>query len=172
MEDNNSNSDQQTPNTSTQTAPAQQKKKNKFSFTWILLIVFALMIANNFRPKKTVSMNWFDYETGVQTAQQQDKPLMIAFFKKGQKFSEDMLADTYKNQNIIDYIEANFVPVYVNVDKQQKLAEKYSVSYYPMHLFATPDNKEIVKTRRGYDTPSQFMPVLNEALEKMDRTPK
>ena len=152
--------------------PASAQKKKKSPFKWVLLIVFALMMVNLFRPQHKPSMNWLDYEAGIKAARQQNKPLMIAFYKSGQRFSDDMWADTYANKNIIKYIQANFIPVLVDSDKSPDLVKEYEVTYFPLHIFKTSDNKEIVKTRRGYDTPGQFMPVLNEVLEKLNRKPK
>ena len=145
-------------------APA--KKKSKFSFTWIVVIFVALMLFNFVRPRPNPQVNWLDYETGIKTAKQQNKPILIAFYKKGHPFCEKMWADTYANQEMIDFIEDNFVPVFVDVDEQPALAKEYDVTYFPLHVFKTSDNKQILKTRRGYDTPSQFSPVLNQVLEK------
>jgi hypothetical protein len=78
-----------------------------------------------------------------------------------------MWANTYASQTSINFIEQNFVPIMVDVDKEPALVKEYKVSYYPTHFIKTPDNKEIIKTRRGYDTPAQFRPFLLDGLKAM-----
>lgn len=165
MEENHSNMNNTDSPETKAAEPSPVKKKSKFSFTWILLIAFVLIFANIFRPKHTPQMHWLDYEAGIKIAQQQNKPMMLAFYKPHHSRCIDMWNDTYTNRHTIDFIEANFVPIYVDVDQQPDIAKKYEVAYYPMHIFITKDNKKIIKTRRGYDTPTQFMPILMEVLE-------
>jgi thioredoxin-related protein len=168
MEENTPQSEAASENKPNQPQPNKKPKNKNLSFSWILLIAFGLMILNIIRPHKTYSMDWLDYESGIQTAAKQHKPIMIAFYKKDNKFSEEMWADTYANKDMIDYIENTFVPILVDVDKNPEIAKEYEVSYYPFHVFKTSDNKEILKTRRGYDTPGQFKPILLEVLDKLE----
>jgi thioredoxin-related protein len=145
--------------------------KKGSNFKWILLIVFAAMIIRPFFKAKPPELAWQDYETGVKLAQEQDKPILLAFYKAGERFCTDMWANTYANKNAIKFIEDNFVPIFVDVVKQPNLAKEYKISYYPTHFIKTPDNKEIIKTRRGYDTPGQFRPFLLEGLAGAGKEP-
>lgn len=145
-------------------------KKNNFK--WILLVVFIAMIVRIILTPQDLELQWLDYESGIKVAKQENKPILIAFYKVGTKFCSEMWGDTYNNEKIIKFIEANFVPIMVNVDKQPDLVREYEVGYYPTHFIKTPDNKEIVKTRRGYDTPGQFTPILIEGLNRMGLKPK
>ena len=146
--------------------------KKKGRFKWILLIVFIAMVVRVILAPKGVELQWFDYESGTKLAAEQDKPILIAFYKAGAPFCTDMWGDTYAHEASIRFIEANFVPVLVDVDKRPELAREYEVTYYPTHFIKTPGNKDIVKTRRGYDTPGQFRPFLIAGLEKMGLEPR
>jgi len=147
--------------------------KKKGHFKWILLVVFIAMFARVILfPKKKVELHWFDYESGTKLAAEQDKPIFIAFYKAGTRFCSEMWSHTYKNEASVIFIEQNFVPIFVDVDKQPELAREYEIDYYPTHFIKTPDNREIIKTRRGYDTPGQFRPFLITGLEKMGLEPK
>ena len=146
------------------------KKKNNFK--WILLIVFIALIARTLITSKTPEVAWLDYASGVKLAKEQDKPILIAFYKANTRMCTDMWSDTYAHESTINFIEQNFVPIFVDVDKEPALAKEYDIGYYPTHFIKTPDNKDVIKTRRGYDTPGQFRPILIGALEKMGRQPK
>ena len=146
------------------------KKSNNFK--WIFLIVFFALIVKIILTPKGPELGWFDYESGIKLAKQENKPILIAFYKIGTKFCREMWSDTYTNKGMIEFIEANFVPIMVDVDKRADLVKEYEVGYYPTHFIKTPDNTEVTKTRRGYDTPGQFRPILLEGLQKMNREPK
>lgn len=169
MEDKKSEIGDQTPESADSGKPAPKKKSN---FKWILLIVFVAMMAKIILAPKAPEVQWLDYESGVKLAKQQGKPILIAFYKAGYRFCTDMWADTYANEPSIKFIEDNFIPILIDGDKQPGLAKEYDVTYYPTHFIKTSDNKEIIKTKRGYDTPGQFKPFLLESLEKMNRKPK
>ena len=169
MEDKKSDPDITPAETVNNSKPAAKKKSN---FKWILLIVFIALIAKVILAPKEPEVAWLDYESGIKIAKEQDKPILIAFYKAGNRFCNDMWGDTYAKQTSINFIEQNFVPIFVDVDKEPNVAKEYDVSYYPTHFIKTPDNKETIKTRRGYDTPGQFKPFLLEGLEKMERKPK
>jgi len=168
MEDKKIENDDQPPESIGTRKPAPKKKSN---FKWILMLVFAALIIRPFFKAKAPEVAWQDYETGIKLAQQQNKPILLAFYKAGTRFCRDMWADTYANKNAIKFIEDNFVPIFVDVDKQPDIAKEYNVSYYPTHFIKTPDNKKIIKTRRGYDTPAQFKPFLLEGLEGAGKEP-
>jgi hypothetical protein len=168
MEDKKPQNDEQAPQ-NTEVVKSVPKKGSNFK--WILLAVFAVMIIRPFFKAKPPELAWQDYETGVKLAQELDKPILLAFYKAGERFCTDMWANTYANETTIKFIEDNFVPIFVDVVKQPNLAKEYKISYYPTHFLKTPDNKEILKTRRGYDTPTQFKPFLLEGLERAGKEP-
>ena len=145
--------------------------KKKSGFKWILLVVFIALIARPFIKSETPELNWQDYEPGVKLAKEQDKPILIAFYKEGARFCTDMWANTYADKTSIKFIEDNFIPIFVDVDKQPDLVKEYNVGYYPTHFIKTPDNTEIIKSRRGYDTPVQFKPFLLEGLKGAGKEP-
>lgn len=145
-------------------------KKSKFKY--ILLIVFIAMILKIVLTPKGPELQWLDYESGTKLAKQENKPILIAFYKAGTRFCTDMWNHTYTNEKTIQFIEANFVPILVDVNRQSDLAKEYDVGYYPTHFIKTPDNKEIIITRRGYDTPGQFRPFLIEGLKRMELEPR
>ena len=169
MEDKKSDANTPQPETAEKPKTPAKKKNN---FKWILLLVFAALIAKVLLAPKDQEVAWLDYESGVKLAAKEDKPILIAFYKANNRFCTDMWNNTYVHAPSIQFIEQNFVPIFVNADKDPALAKEYDVSYYPTHFIKPPDNSRIIKTRRGYDTPGQFRPFLLEGLEKMNREPK
>ena len=165
MEEKNTKSE--TP--AEQPTPSAAAPKKKSPFKWILLIVFAAIILNVIRTQEKSSVAWQDYDTGIKLAKENDKPILISFYKESARMCREMWKTTFANKNMINFIENNFVPIMVDVDQQPELAKEYEVSYYPTHFIKTPDNSKILKTRRAG---VNFMPFMLEALENMDRKPK
>ena len=117
-------------NNSTEKAlAAAPVKKKKSPFMWILLIVFAALVLNAMRTPEKPQMSWMDYKTGIRTAAEQDKPLLISFYKADARMCKDMWSNTYANQSMIDFIESNFIPVMVDVDQEPDLTKEYDVGY-------------------------------------------
>ncbi|MHC4265644.1 MAG: DUF255 domain-containing protein [Planctomycetota bacterium] len=117
------------------------------------------------------TVKWIeDYEKGIKLAQQQNKPALLAFYKANTTFASDMWRDTYRNPQVIDYLESNFIPVFIDVDKQSELAEKYGISYYPTHYIKYPDKDEVKGPLIGYDPPGIFIRKTQEILKEMGIT--
>lgn len=170
MEDKNTDTDKSQGET---VDNANTVVKKKGGFKWILIVAFIAIFARViFNPKKPVELHWFDYESGTKLAKEQDKPILIAFYQADKQYCKDMWGDTYKHEASIRFIEANFVPIMVDVDEQPELAKEYEINYYPTHFIKTPDNKKVIKTRRGHDPPRVFKDYMLTCLEEMGLEPK
>ena len=64
------------------------------------------------------------------------------------------------------YVEANFVPIFIDVDKQPAIAEQYNVGYYPSHYVKLPDSEEVFGPRVGHDPPALFIKELKKLLDR------
>jgi len=146
--------------------PAAEKKKSRG--LWILFLVFFVFVASVFLTQHRDTIDWIeDYEAGIKLAKQQNKPILLAFYKLHTRFCSDMSQNTYNNPDVIDYVEANFIPILIDVDKQPEIAKRYNVNYYPTHYIKRPDSNELIGPHVGYDVPSVFIQKLKELLKKM-----
>jgi len=162
-------------NLNNQDAPAQQMPENvlpavekkRSRALWILFLVFFIFVATVFLTQHRDTIDWIeDYEAGIKLAKQQNKPILLAFYKLHTRFCTDMSQNTYNNPDVIDYVEANFIPILIDVDKQPEIAKRYNVNYYPTHYIKPPDSNELIGPHVGYDVPSVFIHKLKELLKK------
>lgn len=161
---NNNASGKQTPE---QVPPAAEKKRSRG--LWILLLVFLVFVAAVFLTQHKGTINWVeDYEAGMKLAKQQKKPVLLTFYKLHTRFCSDMSQNTYNDPHVIKYVETNFVPVFIDVDRQPEIAKLYNVDYYPTHYIKQPDSNELIGPHFGYDVPSVFIKKLEDLLAKMD----
>jgi len=160
-----------------QNAPIQQEpkkitppaKKKHYRALWTLFLVFFVFVAIIFLTKHKDTIDWVeDYEAGIKLAKQQNKPVLLTFYKLHTRFCSDMSQNTYNNPDVIKYVEANFVPILIDVDKQPEIAERYHIDYYPTHYIKPPDSDELIGPHVGYDIPPVFIQKLKDLLKQTE----
>ena len=132
------------------------------SFVFIGFIVFVFLTQNR------EAIHWIeDYDAGVAQAKQQNKPVLLAFYKANARFCEVILKEVYVDPRVIKYVGENFVPIFIDVDKQPDIARRYHVDYYPTHYIKRPDNDELFGPILGPMRPAVFINRLDDLLKKM-----
>ena len=153
--------------------PSATAAKKQYQTMWILFFVFLGFVIFVFLTQHKETINWIeDYELGIKQATQQNKPVLLAFYKAGTRFCEDISQNTYVNPDVIKYVEKNFVPIFIDVDKQPDIARRYSVNYYPTHYVKKPDSDELFGPILGYKIPSVFISELGKLLKKVNAAGK
>jgi len=132
-EHNNHKQKRQAPNN------GHKKQQNSTRAVMFICLLFIIVVTIVFLTQKKTSINWIeDYDEGIKLAQQQDKPVLLCFYKKYTRYSSQMWQGIYNRPEVKAYIETHFVPVLIDVDKQPKIAKLYNVTYYPTHFIKFP----------------------------------
>jgi hypothetical protein len=137
------NHDVSTERTPKETSSPAGKKQSRT--LWIIILVFIIFVVTVFLTEnKEDPTDWWekDYHTGIELAKRQNKPALLCFFKQGTRFSSDMWQDVYSKPDVKKYVEANFVPILIDVDKQPEIAKRYNVTYYPTHYVENPNTNQ------------------------------
>jgi hypothetical protein len=142
---------------------------NKTRPLLIIFLVFISLVVFVFLKQKPVSINWLDYQTGMKMAQEQNKPVLLAFTKVGHRFCIMINNDTYKNPLIKQLVEQNFIPILIDIDKQPQLAKQYNVGYYPTHYAVNLQTGKMAGPLGGYTVPSIFEEKLKSFLEELNK---
>lgn len=110
------------------------------------------------------AIRWIkSYEEAKKIALKERKPMMVDFYTDWCGWCEKLDKDVYSDPEIIKF-STNFVCVKVDAEKNEKLAERFSVSGYPTVLFLDWNGKEIERIV-GYTEKKEF-------LEKMQKVPQ
>jgi hypothetical protein len=134
--------DVSTSRTPEESTPSSGKKQSRM--LWIIILVFTVFVLIVFLTEHKEPIAWVeDYHAGVELAKQQNKPVLLCFFKQGTRFSLDMWQDVYSRSDVKKYVEVHFVPILIDVDKQPEIAKRYNVTYYPTHYVECPDTNQI-----------------------------
>ncbi|MBN1393091.1 MAG: DUF255 domain-containing protein [Sedimentisphaerales bacterium] len=119
--------------------------KKKSRALWIVILVFTIFVVAVFLTEnKGDPTDWWvkDYQTGIELAKRQNKPALLCFFKEGTRFSSDMWQEVYSKPEVRKYVEANFVPILIDVDKQPEIAKRFNIDYYPTHYVEHPNTNQ------------------------------
>jgi len=115
--------------------------------------------------KKHGPIPWTESLDGARkVAAKEKKVVMVDFWAEWCGPCKQMLATTYKDKTVVERAK-KFVPVLVNVDKQQNLANKYSVESIPTVLFLDVKGKVLVRSV-GYLGREDFLKLMDEAAKK------
>ena len=154
-------------------AAVKPTPKGKHRGLWILLLVFLVFVIIVFLAAPRDTLDWIeDYDAGIEQARQQNKPVLLAFYKPTAPMSINMFDNTYNKSDVIEYVETNFVPILINVDKYPEIAKLYNINYYPTHYIKKPDSDELFGPILGFDPPESFISQLKELLKKMNQADK
>jgi len=132
----------------------------------ILLVIAAILLIGENKSGPTGNgVKWHDnYDQAAQIAQQQNKPLLLAFHASWCPPCKMMKKETYTNAEVINMIESNFVPIMVDVDSQKKLVEKFNiVNGIPAYTIVKADGT-ILSEFIGFNESAKFIEKLKSAL--------
>ena len=113
---------------------------------------------------KAVAIPWItDYQEALTLAQQQNKPILIAFSAVWCGYCQKMKKSTYPDSDVIAAADA-FIPLMIDTDKNPGVAVKYQVSGIPHYIILSPDGKQI-DSFVGFLEPNAFVAKLQSALK-------
>ena len=98
-------------------------------------------------------------------ALQQNKPLMIVFGANWCSFCRKLNRETLADKRVAGLIEREFIPVYLDFDKEAKIAKVLEVERLPCTVFLTPQADLLLRTE-GYANAKDFQAAMTNALEK------
>ena len=144
-------------------------KKTQSRALWVLFLAFFVLVAIVFLTQHRDTIDWIeDYEAGIKLAKQQNKPVLLAFYKQDNSYYFEVMQTTYNNPDVIEYLEANFIPILIYADKQPEIAKRYNINDYPTHYIKQPNSNQLVGPYVGYDTARTFRKQLKTMLGKMN----
>ena len=113
-------------------------------------------------------VDWvYTLDEALSTAQSDNQLVMIDFYADWCPPCKKMDCETYSDSELGAFVNDNFVPLKVNVDKSN-LGSVNGVVYLPTVLFLSPEGSEIGEHKEywivGYRAPDAFHQELQAAL--------
>ena len=104
-------------------------------------------------------ISWVSFDNGVAMGEKQKKKVFVTFMANWCGYCKKMDREAFSNTEVINYINANFVPIKVDTDKEKALGMKYGVQGLPTHMFLS-ETGESLGTLPGYIETDKFLVVL------------
>lgn len=107
----------------------------------------------------------------AQKAKEQNKAIFVDLYFEGCMPCKQMDLTTFKNKEVSEFINANFISYKTDVFKEEdgkQLAMRYGAGGFPTYLFLSPDGK-IIDITSGYSGASNFLPfvkIIQQAIQK------
>jgi thioredoxin-related protein len=89
-------------------------------------------------------INWSSYAK-AQKDGSNGRKYFIYFFSDHCGYCKRLESKAFSDTTVIDYINANYTPVRVNIDKESKLAVRFGVQGVPDLRFLSPDGENIAR---------------------------
>ena len=133
--------------------------KAKLIYIVVMLLVLLFIVQLSPVQAGSAGVSWLPYEKGMTLGKSQKKKVFINFFATWCSFCKMMDTKTFKDAAVIDYLNANFITVKVDVDKEQDVAAQYNIRPLPDMWFIS-EKGEAIGNKPGYISAEEMLPVL------------
>ena len=139
----------------------------KNSFPIGFLTVLSLLVMSRLALAETGNaIAWTEWsETPFALAERENKMVLIDVGIEGCTACRWMDESTYGNARVIALVQQHFVTIQVDADARPDIGERYSDWAWPATIFLAPDGAQVLAIR-GNRQPRNFIPILNELIEK------
>lgn len=117
-------------------------KKSKGASIALVFLLLALPVLSYHHDKS--SIQWHDYnQESFDKAVEQDKPVFMLVTAIWCYWCHVYWDESLHDQEVIDQLNKEFIPVFVDADKRQDLTRQYLAGGWPSSVFFSPDGREV-----------------------------
>jgi thioredoxin-related protein len=104
-------------------------------------------------------IQWMSYDEGRQRGEAENKKVFLVFNADWCRYCLKMEKETFRDPTVIAYVNRNFVPVSVDSDREQNIADKYNVRGLPATWFIS-EKGDRIQGRPGYIPADEMLKIL------------
>jgi thioredoxin-related protein len=120
-------------------------KNNSLFIACLALLFGAIAIAQSIPTDQEPQITWFEFEKGIAIAKQKEKKVFIDFYTDWCGWCKRMDQTTFKDQEVINFINEHFVAIKFNAEQKEDV------------VFKGKTYKFIDEGRRGYHELASFL---------------
>ncbi|MCK5097649.1 MAG: thioredoxin fold domain-containing protein [Desulfobacteraceae bacterium] len=145
------------------------KKQGMFLFLGLLIFLMFLPVQGLTKEK----VDFKTYDKGIKLVKSANKKAFVFFYADWCKYCKKMKDEALSNEQVIEYLNENFVPIIVDTDTEGKIASKYNAKKLPM-LYFLKEDASVLTYRPGYVETKELLYMLKfvntESYQKMSFT--
>lgn len=122
----------------------------------LFLVVFMLLSVLSVSAE---SLSWTPLEKALESAAASGKKVYYYFYTPTCPWCKTMAEETLSAEAVITRLNADFVPVKINVFSARDLARSFGLETVPASIFLSPEGT-VLLNRQGYLPPEKFLEVL------------
>lgn len=105
------------------------------------------------------AIKWLAYTEGTELAKKERKKILVTFFADWCRYCKLMEEHTFRDQQLIEFVNANFIAIRVDSDKDQTLSDQFDVKGLPTTWFLSAEGQKIDAVP-GYITEDKLLLIL------------
>lgn len=129
---------------------------------------FSLFGSRQERPKKQDIQWQTDLFAAHKLSQQHNKPMLIVFGAEWCGYCKKMEAQTLTQPEVAGYINAHFIPVHLDADKEERVTKILEIESLPCSVVLSP-NADLLGRIDGYVAAETFQRRLSASRENMNQ---
>lgn len=137
-------------------------------FTLLIAIAAIISTTTAFTTERE-TLNFFDgtFQEALEASKNQEKPIFIDSYTANCRYCKKMDRTTFRNREVVKYLNANFVNVKMNMRSEEglKLKNEYEINALPTLLFVDSDGESLVRVNGFIDTKT-FLKKAKRAKRK------
>lgn len=110
-------------------------------------------------------INWQSFEDGIARGKSENKKIYLHFYANWCGACRIMENKTFKDPDVVAYINQNFIPIKVNTDREQNTSRLFRIRALPDNWFIAEDGRPIGH-RPGYIRPDQMKNMLKNLMDE------
>ncbi len=116
-------------------------------------------------PPKPPKVNWYtDIYAAHKASLKSQKPMLLIFHADWCGYCKKLEKTTLSTPRMVNYINASFVPVHLDLDKEKRIARILEVKSVPCSIVLSP-NADLLGRLVGYVEADQYRRVLERTQQ-------
>lgn len=131
----------------------------------VTLVSAALMLGFLNSAAYAKEIDWQSFAKGITRSKSENKKIFVHFYADWCGACRLMENNTFKDPNIIGYLNKNFISIKVNTDREQQISAMFRIQVLPDNWFITEKGNPIGH-QPGYITSEQLKMILKTVMEQ------
>lgn len=144
-------------------------KSNSISFFFFLFASLFILISCD--KASSEGIQWYSFKDGMDISKTNNKKVFIHFWANWCGYCTKMANKTFKDPDVVSFLNENFIAVKINTDKEKDIASRYAVRGLPDNWFISEGGEQIANLP-GYVPPDKMYLILKyiytDSYKKMD----